>query len=306
MATQKPVFAIVGATGYQGHSVLAEAYKTGKYRIRALTRNPKSETAKKLLADYPDIEVAAANNNDIKSLVTAFKGAEYAFLLTNFWEPEEKLAPDTDYRQGKNLADAAKEAGVKFVLWSSLYDSKGISKGRIELAAFTNKYRVEEYMKSIGLEFAAICAGWFASNWDRLGMGPTREKDGSLTLPLPYRADVGLPVLDTQEDFGKFAVVVLQNPQAYAGKHILAASEYQTAPQMVAEYTRITGEYVKIVPVPLHTVQLDELREMYQWWSEYGYYNGELIDNDAFFGKDKPKLNNFGDWIKRTGFRVPK
>ena len=45
VSTQKPIFAVVGATGYQGKSVVAEAYKTGKYHIRALTRNPKSEGA---------------------------------------------------------------------------------------------------------------------------------------------------------------------------------------------------------------------------------------------------------------------
>ena len=306
VSTQKPIFAIVGATGMQGKSVLAETHKTGKYHIRALTRNKKSDAAQKLLSDYPGIELVEANNNDGKTLVAAFKGAEYAFLLTSFWDPEEKLDPETDYRQGKILADAAKTAGVKFVLWSSLHDVETISKKSIEVPHFTCKNKVEKYLKSIGLEYAALYAGWFASNWDRFGMGPTREKDGSLTLTLPFRADVGLPVLDTEADFGKFAVRVLENPKEYAGKHILVASEYQTIPQIAAAYTKVTGEPVKIVQVPLDTVPLKELTGMYEWWNKYGYYNGEVIDNDAFFGRNKPKLHNFGAWVERTGFRVPK
>jgi uncharacterized protein YbjT (DUF2867 family) len=304
--THKPILVIVGATGFQGKSVLAEAHKTRKFHIRALTRNPKSEAAQKLVADYPGIETVAANNNDVKSLVAAFKGAEYAFLLTNFWDPEEKMDPDTDYRQGKNLADAAKEAGVKFVLWSSVHDVEKISKGTIDVPHMTNKNKVEEYLRSIGLEYAAIYAGYFANNWERFGMAPTREKDGSLTLPLSLRADVGLPIIDTEADFGKFAVRVLHDPKAYSGKHILAASEYQTVPQIVADYTRVTGDHVRIVPIPLETVQLKEFREMFRFWNDYGYYNGEMIDHDAFFGKDKPKLHNFGGWVERTGFRVPK
>ena len=306
VSTQKPIFTIVGATGMQGKSVLAEAHKTGKYHIRAITRNPKSEAAQKLQADYPGIEIVAANNNDAKSLVAAFQGAEYAFLFTNFMEDEAHMDPDTDYKQGKNLADAAKKAGVKFVLWSSLHNVEEISKGTIDVPNFTGKNKVEGYMKSIGLEFAALYCGWFANNWDRMGMAPTREKDGSLTLPLPLRADVGIPVIDTEADYGKFAVRVLENPKEYAGKHILVAAEYQTLPQFAADYTRISGEYVKVVPVPLDSVPIKFLQGMYRFMNEYGYYNGELIDNDAFFGKDKPKLNNFGGWVERTGFRVPK
>ena len=184
VSTQKPIFAVVGATGFQGKSVVAEAYKTGKYHIRALTRNPKSEGAQKLLAEFPEIELVESNNNDGKSLVAAFSGATYAFLFTNFWDAAEKLDPLTDLRQGKLQADAAKEAGVKFVIWSSLPDVEGISKGTIDVPFFSNKAKVDKYLESIGQDHAVIYAGWYASNWDRWGIGPTRQKDGSLSVEL--------------------------------------------------------------------------------------------------------------------------
>ena len=306
VSTQKPIFAVVGATGYQGKSVVAEAYKTGKYHIRALTRNPKSEGAQKLLAEYPEIELVTANNNDYKSLLAAFTGATYAFFFTNFWDPAEKLDPLTDLRQGKLQADAAKEAGVKFVIWSSLPDVEGISKGTIDVPFFSNKAKVEKYLESIGQDHAVIYAGWYASNWDRWGIGPTREKDGSLSVQFPFRADVALPVIDTEADFGKYVVKILENPKEYSGKCILAFAEYQTYYQIAKDYARVTGEPVKIVQVPLDSVTSKEVREMYRWFNDYGCFNGEHIDNDAFFGRDKPKLNNFGGWLERTGFRVPK
>ena len=306
VSTQKPIFAVIGATGLQGKSVLAEAHKTGQYQLRAITRNPKSEKAQKLLSDYPGIEVVEANNNDVKSLVAAFKGAEYAFLVTNFFDPEEHMDPDTDYKQGKNLADAAKEAGVKFVLWSSLHNAEEISKGTINVPHFTGKNKVEGYMKSIGLEFTALYGGWFANNWERFGMGPSREKDGSLVLRLPLSADVEVPVIDVEADFGKFAMRVLQNPKEYAGKHILVASKYQTFPQIAEDYTRVTGESIKIVQVPVESVPVREFQEMFKFINKYGSFNGELIDNDEFFGKDKPKLNSFADYLERSGYRIPK
>ncbi|KAJ1642308.1 hypothetical protein LPJ64_005841, partial [Coemansia asiatica] len=65
--------AIIGATGLQGGGVLNSLYDTGKYKIRALTRNPSGEPAKLLLMKYPGIEVAAADLDDTESLRKAFK-----------------------------------------------------------------------------------------------------------------------------------------------------------------------------------------------------------------------------------------
>lgn len=45
------------------------------------------------------------------------KGASAVFAVTNYWE---KMDMKLEIQQGKNLADAAKEAGVKHFVWSSL------------------------------------------------------------------------------------------------------------------------------------------------------------------------------------------
>ncbi|KAJ2845887.1 hypothetical protein J3B02_004553, partial [Coemansia erecta] len=74
--------AIIGATGLQGGSVLNSLYDTGKYKIRALTRNPKGESAKLLLMKYPGIEVAAADLDDTESLRKAFKDIDIVFGVT--------------------------------------------------------------------------------------------------------------------------------------------------------------------------------------------------------------------------------
>lgn len=58
-----------------------------------------------------------ADLNDKASLVKAMTGAAAAFTVTNYWE---KMDMDLEIQQGKNLADAAKEAGVNHYIWSSL------------------------------------------------------------------------------------------------------------------------------------------------------------------------------------------
>lgn len=44
-------------------------------------------------------------------------GAAAVFTMTNYWE---KMDMELEIQQGKNLADAAKEAGVNHYIWSSL------------------------------------------------------------------------------------------------------------------------------------------------------------------------------------------
>lgn len=58
-----------------------------------------------------------ADLNDKRSLVKAMTGAAAVFTMTNYWE---KMDMELEIQQGKNLADAAKEAGVNHYIWSSL------------------------------------------------------------------------------------------------------------------------------------------------------------------------------------------
>lgn len=111
---------VVGATGNQGGSVARRFHKAG-FRVRGLTRDPSSTSAQKLAAE--GIDVVQADLEDVDSLIAAFKGANVIFSVTNYWEPffrpdcrakaEElgiscrRYAYDVEYRQGKNIADAA-------------------------------------------------------------------------------------------------------------------------------------------------------------------------------------------------------
>jgi uncharacterized protein YbjT (DUF2867 family) len=65
------IIAVTGATGSQGGGVVNVMKKTPGWKVRAVTRNPESEAAKKLAAD--GIEVVAADWNDEASLAKAFE-----------------------------------------------------------------------------------------------------------------------------------------------------------------------------------------------------------------------------------------
>src|SRR5688572_2420326 len=109
------VVAVVGSTGAQGgglcRAILADP--AGGYSCRAITRDPNKDKAKALAA--AGAEVVQADMDDVESLTKAFAGAHAVFGVTNFWE---HFSAAKEKAQAKNIADAAKAAGVQHVIWS--------------------------------------------------------------------------------------------------------------------------------------------------------------------------------------------
>src|SRR5436190_989063 len=120
MADRK-IIAVIGATGAQGgglvRAILAD--KNRPFAVRAITRNPNSEKAQALRAAGADI--VAADADDPASLERAFAGAYGAFLVTNFWE---HFSPERELAQARNMAQPAKAAGLKHVIWSTLENTR--------------------------------------------------------------------------------------------------------------------------------------------------------------------------------------
>ncbi len=106
--SDKKIIAVVGATGAQGGGLVRAivADKDSPFVARAITRNVSSDKAKALSA--LGVEVVAADADDEKSMVKAFRGAYGAFCVTNFWE---HLSPEREIAQATAMAKAAKAAG---------------------------------------------------------------------------------------------------------------------------------------------------------------------------------------------------
>jgi uncharacterized protein YbjT (DUF2867 family) len=125
-STNKKVIAVVGATGQQGGAVV-RALQAGK--VRALTRNPAKHRE---LAD----EVAQADLNRPETLAAAFEGAHGVFLVTNFWK-----GGTDEVDQATAAVRAAKDAGVKHFVWSTLPDVEAMSGSRHRAFLLSEPYR---------------------------------------------------------------------------------------------------------------------------------------------------------------------
>src|SRR6201997_3349431 len=109
-SNSKQLIAVIGATGHQGGSVVRALQAQGQFKVRALTRYPDKHRG---LAD----EVVEADLNRPETLQAAFEGAHGVFLVTNAWE-----AGRDEARQALAAVNAAKDAGVQNLVWSTLPD----------------------------------------------------------------------------------------------------------------------------------------------------------------------------------------
>lgn len=76
-----PLITVFGATGNQGGSVVRSLLQNPAFRVRALTRNPSSDAAKKL-ADA-GAEVVGANGFSSEDMGKAFHGSWGVFVNIN-------------------------------------------------------------------------------------------------------------------------------------------------------------------------------------------------------------------------------
>lgn len=200
MATpKKPIISVLGATGAQGGAVARALLATGKYEVRAFTRNTTSDAAKKLAEQ--GAQLFQGNVNVRADLDKLFQGADGVFAVTNFWDPD--IFPNDiakEQRQGYTIVDAAAAAKVSHFVWSSLHDVATASGGRILSPHFTGKNRVEEYtrVRYPELHSTFFYPGFYAQNLVNFpAFAPQKQADGSYVLALPVNRTTRIPVYAT-------------------------------------------------------------------------------------------------------------
>src|SRR5437762_663146 len=179
--TDKKIIAVVGATGAQGGGLVRAILndKQGGFAARAITRDPNSDKAK-ALADE-GAEVVAADVDNAKSLEKAFEGAHGAFCVTFFWA---HFKPEKEISQARNMAQAAKDAGVRHVIWSTLEDTrKSIPLSDDRMPTLMGKYKVPHFdakgeanaiFTELGVPTTFLLTSVYWENFIHFGMGPEK------------------------------------------------------------------------------------------------------------------------------------
>ena len=231
----KKIIAIVGSTGAQGgglaRAILADP--NGGFAVRAITRDPSKDKAKALAAAGAD--VVSADLDNVDSLKKAFAGAHGVFGITNFWE---HFSAEKEKAQAKNIAEAAKAAGVKHVIWSTLEDTRQfMTQDDKRMPFLQEKYRVPHFDAKAeanaffsGLPATMLVTSFYWDNLYMFGLAPKKDDSGQYAWALPM-GNAKLAGISA-EDIGKCAYGIFKAGQQYIGKTVGIAGEFLTIDQM--------------------------------------------------------------------------
>src|SRR5260221_941057 len=233
MTPNRKTIAVTGAAGNQGGAVARRMVAEG-WRVRALTRNPSKPAAQALAAQ--GAELMAGNMDQPEELAAAFQGADAVLSIQNDRLPNVGI--EGMVRQGHAVLDAAKAAGVRHFIFSSV---SGVDRGAGQ-KRFEVKYQVEQYVQASGVPYTVLRLVTFMDNLNR-----SRPTILSGTLPsIGLRPDKAL-LMVALEDVGGFTALILARPQEYLGRSVELAGDQLTEAQMAETLTRVIGRPVQLV-----------------------------------------------------------
>ncbi|MBI3804123.1 MAG: NmrA/HSCARG family protein [Nitrospirae bacterium] len=311
----KKIIAVVGATGAQGGGLVRAILndKSGAFAARAITRNVNSDKAKALAQQ--GVEVVAADIDDVESLKKAFNGAYGAFCVTNFWE---HFSAEKEVTQAKNMAEAAKQAGVQHVIWSTLEDTRKwvplsdnrmpTLHGKYKVPHFDGKGEADPLFSKAGAPTTLLLTSFYWDNLIYFGMGPKKGPDGKLALTMPM-GDKKLPGI-AAEDIGKCALGIFKKGREYIGKTVGIAGEHLTGAQMAASLTKALGQAVRYNDVPPEVYRsfgfpgADDLGNMFQFKRDFNddFCRARNLDVARSLN---PSLQTFDQWLAQNKSRIP-
>jgi uncharacterized protein YbjT (DUF2867 family) len=251
---------VTGATGQQGGAVARHVLKQPGFAVRALTRDSAKAAAQALAQAGAEIFQGDLDNQD--SLRRALDGAWGVFSVQNFME----AGYNGEIRQGKAVADAAKAAGVQYLVYTSVVSADR----KTGLPHFESKWQIEQHIAHSGLAHTILRPAFFMQNWHNY----MREPILNGTLPLPLNQQTRLPQISV-EDIGAIAAKAFLNPTKWLGRTIELAGEELTMQRVVETLSRVMGRNVKYVQVAWDQFRQsagEEMTKMYQWFNDVGYH----------------------------------
>ncbi|MGF9567836.1 NmrA/HSCARG family protein [Neorhizobium sp. BT27B] len=308
---QMPLISVVGATSKQGRSVATTLLKSGQYRVRALTRNQDSKEARSLAALGAEVVVAPLGPDHQNELAAAFAGADGAYLMTPQLLPQD----NAEFALGKQLADAAVEAGVGHIVFSTLENVEKISGGKKFTPHFTDKALVADYIRTLPVTHSFVSLAFFYTNLLEYYV-PQMEGD-TLLMPIYLPEDFRAPFVDPTTATGPAVLSVLSDPATFNGKTLPIVGDIISPREMVETFQRVTGvkaeyrsafkrdELLKYFPgFGANDLLVDELIGMVEYAVEYGYFDEE---HDLEWSRRlDPNTLSWEQFLKSTDWRGDK
>jgi uncharacterized protein YbjT (DUF2867 family) len=300
----------MGATGAQGSGLVKAimADKNGDFTARAITRDVNSDKAKALAA--LGAEVVAADIDNEESLKKAFAGAYGAYCVTFFWA---HFSPEKEQANARNMANAAKAAGLQHVIWSTLEDTRKwvplsdnrmpTLQGKYKVPHFDAKGEINHVFTDAGVPTTFLNTSFYWDNSYMFGMGPAKQADGTyaITFPMGDKKMAGIAF----EDIGKAAYGIFKKGKEYIGKTVGIVGENLTGAQMAEKYSKALGincKYNEVSPDAYRGFGFpgaEDLGNMFQVYRDFEkeFLAARSVDVTRSLN---PELQNFDQWLAKN------
>ncbi|KAM0218321.1 hypothetical protein ACHAPQ_006122 [Fusarium lateritium] len=305
--------AIIGATGQQGTSVinfvLNDAELSKKYNIRAVSRDVDSEKANKL--KERGVEVVQGDLADSASIKKALTGAHTLFLVTTPAWTASDLKPE--FEVIKKTADTAVEAGVEYIIFSSLPSTSDISGGKYtQNHPFDAKAEGEKYIRTLPVKSAFVRLGFFLENILQVPFwAPQKDAEGNWVMSTMLSPQTRLPWIDNGSNCGSYVGAILAEPDKYEGVGFDAAEGYYSMDELVAIESKVTGKdisYKQVTPEKfLESVPFlqDVFLSGFKSGEEFGYFGPEGEKSVAWAAERvRGKLVTLEEFFRAHSFKL--
>ena len=215
---------ITGATGQLGSLVVEQLKgKTDAANLVALVRSPEK---------VEGIEARAFDYDSPETLLEPLTGIDHLLLISG-----NEIGQRA--RQHENIINAAKEAGVKWIVYTSILraDSSTISLAGEHLAT-------EKLLADSGIAYTILRNGWYTENYT--GSIPPSVEAGAFI----GSAGDGKISSVTRADFAEAAAVVLTSENQAGKVYELAGDEAYTLTDLAAEISKQTGKDIPYANLP--------------------------------------------------------
>jgi len=311
----KKIIAVLGATGAQGGGLVRAILSdpNGGFAARAITRDVNSDKAKELAK--LGAEVVQADIDDVESLKKAFAGAYGAYCVTFFWN---HFSPEKEIANATAMAQAAKHANLKHVIWSTLEDTRKwvplsdnrmpTLQGKYKCPHFDAKGEADEVFTKLGLPVTFLLTTFYWDNAIYFGMGPQKGPDGKLaiTFPLGNKKMAGIAA----GDIGKCAYGIFKGGSQWIGKTVGIAGELLTGAQMAAAYSKALGRDVTYNAVTPEAYRgfgfpgAEDLGNMFQFYADFEDYFSKSRSLETSRALN-PAMQTFDAWLAANKSRIP-
>lgn len=215
---------VTGATGNIGSQIVQNLSEENADFVAGISPQEQEQSF--------DFATQVIDFSDKSSMVKAFQGSETLFLLL----PLHPLMIDW----AKNATDAAKEAGIKYIVRSSGAGANSQAGFKMPQVQGT----IDDYIKTSGLNYTLVAPANFMQNF--INFHTQDIKNGTIYMPT---GEGKIGWVDVR-DIAKVNAAVLQNPEKYFGQTLtVTGSENLNYGECVVIISEVIGKKVAFVDI---------------------------------------------------------